>query len=133
MRLWSGVGILALVACAQTVSDTSLERGREIFASYCASCHGSSGTGDGILATDLPVRPADLTMLSKRNGGVFPTSDVMAKIYGYPGRYQAEVMPEFGPVLEGPSVRWTDEAGLQVDTPQALLDLATYLQSLQDT
>lgn len=133
MRFWMGAGLLALVACAQTVSNSSLERGREVYQGYCVSCHGGAGRGDGPLAADLPVRPANLTMLAALNDGVFPTSDVMAKIYGYPGRYQADVMPEFGPVLDGPTVSWTDEAGVKLDTPQALLDLATYLQSLQGT
>ena len=55
----------------------------------------------------------------------------MAKIYGYPGRYQADVMPEFGPVLDGLAVQWTDETGAVLETPQALIDLAAYLKSIQ--
>lgn len=133
MRLWMGAGLLALTACAQAVNTTSQERGRQIYQGYCVSCHGGVGKGDGPLAADLPIRPADLTQLAANNDDVFPTSDVMAKIHGYPGRYQADVMPEFGPVLDGPTVSWTDDAGEKLDTPQALVDLATYLQSLQGT
>lgn len=100
-----------------------------MYEAYCVTCHGDGGRGDGPLATDLKVAPSDLTILAQNNGGVFPYSDVMAQIYGYPGRYA--VMPEFGPLLSGPSVMWTDEEGMQVRTPKALLALARYLETIQ--
>ncbi len=87
--------------------------------------------GDGPLAGDLAIAPADLTRLAAGNGGVFPMSRVMEKIYGYPGRYQSHIMPEFGPVLEGPRVMWTDENGKVIETPRALVDIAEYLKSIQ--
>ena len=31
---------------------------REIYASTCVSCHGQAGTGDGLAAVGLPVKPA---------------------------------------------------------------------------
>ncbi|MBF6560189.1 MAG: cytochrome c [Candidatus Binataceae bacterium] len=46
------------------------------FRQYCASCHGMDGKGDGPVAASLKKKPADLTMLSKNNGGVFPTAEV---------------------------------------------------------
>ena len=36
-------------------------RGAEVFATYCASCHGVEGTGDGPAGLDLLPRPQDLT------------------------------------------------------------------------
>lgn len=121
------LGTMVLGACTQAPEDD----GREIFLSYCSSCHGISARGDGVLADDLPVRPADLTRLTATNDGVFPSARVAAKIYGYPGRYQAQVMPEFGPVLEGATVMWTDETGAQTETPRALVALHDYLVSIQ--
>ena len=38
-----------------------LERGKEIFASKCALCHGERGDGKGPGATGLALKPADLT------------------------------------------------------------------------
>jgi len=35
--------------------------GRKLYASYCASCHGDKGKGDGMAAKSLPVKPADHT------------------------------------------------------------------------
>ena len=126
MRYLVLAAVLALAGC---VGREDVPAGQETFMSYCVACHGKSAQGDGPLAEDLPVRPADLTMLAARNNGVFPYSDVMAQIYGYPGQFH--VMPEFGPVLEGPKVMWRDETGAVVETPKALLDLAQYLETLQ--
>ncbi|HET9916928.1 MAG TPA: cytochrome c [Candidatus Binatia bacterium] len=35
--------------------------GRKLYASYCASCHGDKGKGDGVAAKSLPAKPADHT------------------------------------------------------------------------
>ena len=72
--------VLGLAAClppgqAQTT-------GASDFADLCAPCHGPTGVGDGPMAADLAVKPADLTGLRARNGGVFPLARVMSKIWG---------------------------------------------------
>jgi mono/diheme cytochrome c family protein len=36
-------------------------RGREVFETHCAACHGSDGKGTGPAAATLPVKPANLT------------------------------------------------------------------------
>ena len=56
--------------------------GQQYFRIYCASCHGPAGKGDGPLAKDLKTPPADLTLISQRNGGQFPFDDVRKKIDG---------------------------------------------------
>jgi mono/diheme cytochrome c family protein len=35
--------------------------GKKLYATYCASCHGETGKGDGMAAGSLPVKPADHT------------------------------------------------------------------------
>ena len=52
------------------------------FQSSCATCHGIDGKGKGPFSEHLKVAPADLTVLAKKNGGVFPLNDVYAAIYG---------------------------------------------------
>ncbi len=42
-------------------STPSLARGRELFQTDCAGCHGDAGRGDGPLARGLDPAPADLT------------------------------------------------------------------------
>jgi len=126
----SPIACLALSALGACVAPPE-SPGAQLYASYCAACHGGDGRGDGRVAAELPVAPADLTILAAANDGVFPSGRVMAKIYGYPGQYQSHIMPEFGPLLEGRAVLWTDETGAQIETPQALIDLRDYLASIQ--
>ncbi|WP_232796426.1 c-type cytochrome [Roseovarius salinarum] len=110
----------------------SVSRGAVSYQNYCVACHGRDGTGDGPYAAQLPVPVADLTGLSADNGGTFPHARVMAQIHGYPGRYQGQVMPEFGPLLAGETVQWRDADGTMVPTPRALVDLVNYLETIQD-
>jgi mono/diheme cytochrome c family protein len=52
------------------------------FRRYCAQCHGMNGTGDGPVAGALKKKPANLTLLAKNNGGVFPETEVRDFIDG---------------------------------------------------
>jgi hypothetical protein len=60
----------------------SIALGGEDFETYCASCHGESGIGDGPVAEYLALKPADLTKLSRKNGGSFPRERIAAVIDG---------------------------------------------------
>ncbi len=121
---------LVLVAC---MPEEPPPTGAEDFASYCAACHGISGQGNGPAAADLGRKPADLTQLSARNGGTFPGTEVMAKIWGYTGgRDGASPMPQFGPLLEGNLMPYDGGDGIKSPTPTRLVQLAEYLKTLQD-
>jgi len=48
----------------------------------CAVCHGKNGKGDGGVTGILKKAPANLTVLAKNNGGVFPYDRVSAAIDG---------------------------------------------------
>jgi mono/diheme cytochrome c family protein len=56
--------------------------GRAIFTTYCASCHGASGTGNGPAARSMRRAPPDVTRLAAANGGVFPIDRVRRLIDG---------------------------------------------------
>jgi len=50
---------------AQRTTDTALvDGGRDLFATYCASCHGITGRGNGPVAEELRQSPADLTQFA---------------------------------------------------------------------
>lgn len=127
----AGMAGVAGMIVASACTEASALPGKETFRQYCAACHGKSAEGNGPAAAHLPVRPADLTALKLSNGGVFPTEHVMATVYGYPGKHAFQVMPEFGPLLEGPKQIWVSPKGEEVMTPVALLELVSYLETLQ--
>ena len=81
LALCSALGALcaAAPAWAQTAEEKLAAAGREEYLQYCASCHGPEAKGDGPLAEDLSVPPADLTHISTRHGGVFPEA-MMAEV-----------------------------------------------------
>jgi len=101
------------------------------YADYCAACHGATGKGDGIAAAGLTQKPADLTLLSRSNGGSFPTTRVMAQIWGYAGAKGQGVMPDFAPLMEGEMVPYDGGDGIMTPTPVRLVALAEYLKTLQ--
>jgi len=81
------VGVVASLLALTLLGNTSLAQGRPDFGknefdTSCASCHGVSGRGDGVLYRYLITAPSDLTTLAKRNGGVFPSQRVWDTIDG---------------------------------------------------
>ena len=72
-----------LVCWAGTIlADDAVDRGQDLYRIYCRTCHGDSGRGDGPTATELDVRPPDLTRLASGNGGEFPTERIYDVIDG---------------------------------------------------
>jgi len=125
------IAVLGLALSACTQQQPPQARGAAFYAKYCTSCHGTSAQGDGPVAASFRVSPPNLTLISERNGGVFPTDDVMAQINGYEGRHQFGGMPEFQKDLNGPVVDYVAASGEIIKTPQALVDVAVYLESIQ--
>lgn len=94
MRLTlSGFGLTLLIAGAfsaqsavtaqESTSPTALAiAGGNNFAQYCVACHGKDAKGTGPLAATLKPKPADLTLLSKNNGGTYPRDMVFQVIDG---------------------------------------------------
>jgi mono/diheme cytochrome c family protein len=101
--------------------------GRDSFAFYCATCHGSSGKGDGPTAAALKAAPPDLTLLARRAGGTFPRSQVEALVTGagrvVPAHGSGE-MPVWGPIF-----RSLDPSEARVKV--RIANLVEYLESTQ--
>ena len=101
--------------------------GPYLFRTFCASCHGADGRGQGPVADTLRTRPPDLTTIALRRGGTFPADDVHASIDGrrpVPGHGSRE-MPVWGDVLR--STEGQDDATIK----RRIDALVQYLQSLQ--
>ena len=103
--------IFPALAFALVILSSSSIAGDEVnklaaadFASYCASCHGVDGTGNGPLADSLKKRPTDLTLITKNNDGKFPYTLLRKTIEGTESRRVREhglrEMPVWGPVFQ---------------------------------
>ena len=75
VALVAGVTVIAAVPQdgKSAATDSYSVEGPELYRTFCASCHGLDGKGAGPAAAALKHRPSDLTLISKKNGGQFPS------------------------------------------------------------
>lgn len=124
--------LLAAFVLANPALAEDAEVGQRLFSDHCAVCHGMEAEGNGPMAAVLSVVPADLTMLSAGNGGAFPVDRVVRRIDGTTEVLaHGGAMPLFGLILEGPSDVILAPDGSEVIAPEAIVDIAAWLQSLQ--
>jgi mono/diheme cytochrome c family protein len=137
--MWKICGAAALAA-ALVVGATSSGRSQEAWAAippgsgealyltYCASCHGTSGRGDGPVADLLRVRPANLTRFATQNGGVFPTAKLQRVIDGRDvGSHGNPDMPVWGDAFR------ISRGGLSEAGVTARIDaIVRFLESIQE-
>ena len=113
---------------AQRLADPALvDSGRALFATYCASCHGISGRGNGPAAEELRRRPADLTQYAKQNGGIFNGARMHSIVDGRAVKAHGTMdMPVWGDAF-----KWRE--GLPEDGIKIRIDaLVRYLESIQE-
>ena len=65
----------------QKQTNEQIARGRKLFTSYCASCHGVDASGTGPVAPSLKKPPPNLTKIELKNGK-FPAEETRKKIAG---------------------------------------------------
>ena len=107
-------------------SRTSPSSGKDMFATYCAVCHGTDGKGGGPAVAALKMPPPDLTTLTRRNSGKFPELRVFNTINGdlnVPA-HGSKDMPVWGDVFRSME---KDTAAQQM----RVSNLTKYIESLQ--
>lgn len=82
LKLSVSLMALTLVAGAALAQAGKTDVGKREYDENCAVCHGNNGKGNGPYRELLQRSPADLTTLTKRNGGVFPVSRMYETIEG---------------------------------------------------
>jgi universal stress protein A len=118
----------AMAAAQEPAAMKQTTPGAEVFRTYCAACHGTAARGDGPLASSMNRKPANLTEIAKRNGGVFPSDLVFRTIDG-----RQPVRGHGGPDMPvwGDAFTRSREAGDAVRVKQVIQSLVDYLESLQ--
>ena len=112
------------------IKPTSVASGQQMYATYCAACHGPTGLGNGPAAPALKVPATDLTTLSQKNGGSYPAAHVAAVLrFGVenPAHGNAD-MPVWGDLMKslGPS-SWNKNEAVQ----QRISNLTDYIKQMQ--
>ena len=99
----------------------------QVFRTYCASCHGVTGRGDGPMAGELKKIPPDLTKYTERNGGVFPGERLRQIIDGRGiAAHGNREMPVWGDAFR------SAKDGLTPEAAQARIDaVVRYLSAIQ--
>ena len=109
------------------VRETRSLSGKDLYREYCAVCHGTAGKGDGPAAAALKAAPANLTLISVKNGGKFPEVHVQQVISGEadgPVAHGSKDMPVWGNLFRhmGPN---PNMANVRVH------NLMTYIEQMQ--
>jgi mono/diheme cytochrome c family protein len=110
-----------------TSAPADYTSGAYLFRTFCASCHGESGKGDGPIAPALRVATPDLTLLTARANGTFPRRAVYEAIDGrkVPGIHGPSGMPIWGDALR--QTQGQDEAIVR----RRIDALVLHIESLQ--
>lgn len=102
--------------------------GQRLYEYYCRSCHGAEGRGDHPNAAVPRTKPANLTLLAKRNDGEFPAKRVTSIIDGRdPPPTHGKEMPIWGLGFQDPS----SDSNQEAEVRQRIDRLVEYLRTLQ--
>jgi|APIni6443716594_1056825.scaffolds.fasta_scaffold182547_1 mono/diheme cytochrome c family protein len=141
------VGVIVAALASLMAAENGVAAGKEMvdtskreFMNNCAVCHGQSGKGDGKMAEVLKVAPSDLTVLSEKNGGIFPYDRVYAVIDGREAvkGHGDRNMPIWGKAFidkmaESSEYYFYGTDDVEVYTRARILRLIDYLSRIQTT
>ncbi|NNC66926.1 MAG: cytochrome c [Gammaproteobacteria bacterium] len=120
-----GVLIFLLHFAVQAESTVEQDIGELEYTSFCATCHGNDGKGNGPKANQLSATPTNLTLLSKVNGGSFPETAVYNIIDGRRvGDFHGQEMPIWGE-------HFMEIEGNEEVVDERISNLIEYLKSIQ--
>ena len=127
------MGMAFGVSSAWGQQEEIIEGGRYHYEKFCAACHGPGAQGDGPQASSLSPKPANLTLLARRNGGTFPFWKTYQMIDGREviPSHESRDMPVFGVWFRIPD----DEVSIQTEWADQvrgrIWQLLSFLESIQ--
>jgi len=109
------------------LSQTSPASGNQMFATYCAVCHGADGRGNGPAAGALKTQPTNLTQLAAKNNGNYPQLQVLGTLAAKNiAAHGSQEMPIWGDLFKRLGNGDRDIVHLR------LSNLTAYIQSIQE-
>jgi mono/diheme cytochrome c family protein len=117
------IALLALSGAVQAADYVAMS-GKDLYARFCASCHGASGRGDGPVASSLKVEVPDLTLIARRAKGTYPRDRIVRIIDGRHilGAHGTRTMPVWG----------ADFSRLEIGNPDAERSTRVVIDRLAD-
>lgn len=104
MNKSSLLAVVLLLAGASPALAQNKAEGKKLYESYCSTCHGEKGKGNGPAAQSLPAKPADHT-----NGAIMNTLsdqflvDIISKGGSAVGK--SSFMPSWGSALNEKQIK----------------------------
>jgi mono/diheme cytochrome c family protein len=136
----SSIAAWLLIANVLLVTNVTedVDIGGPLYRSMCAACHGFTGKGNGPLSGQLKVLPSDLTVLAKKNKGVFPVREVYEaidgrKVIGAHGTREMPIWGAFNPQSIYPPDKFIDpKYDPEAVKRTRILQIIDYLISIQE-
>ncbi len=122
-------GTATAAEAEEPVALGKISQGRGLFRAWCRTCHGDAAKGDGPMAEYLIPVPANLTLLSKNEGGSFYFGRVMPKI---DGREKVKGHGSKDMPVWGEAFKVVDEKGGEAAVRRKIEALAHFLRSIQE-
>lgn len=121
------------VESGSSITAQEQSYGEAEYLNSCAACHGFYGAGDGPLTEVLLKRPADLTALSKKNGGEFRYYQIFAVIDGrcIVASHGPREMPVWGRQFLEDDAKTYGPIGGEAATQERVHALTEYIATLQ--
>lgn len=115
---------IPLLAIKAQAADYVAMSGQQLYARFCASCHGVLGRGDGPVSNSILVEVPDLTLIARRAGGKYPRERIVQIIDGrhIVGAHGTRVMPVWG----------EDLSRVEIGNPDAERASRTVIERLAD-
>ena len=123
--------LVATSALADSKADSKNVRdGQKYFMRYCASCHGTTGSGDGPVAKSLAKPPANLRLLADKFGLPLPAAKLAELIDGRDAvrAHGTAAMPVWGEKLYAMGEGDRGETGIS----EVIQKIVAYLDTIQD-
>lgn len=127
--LAAALGVARMQAAPDDGAAQDARDGASLYRTYCASCHGVSGRGDGAIGPYLRKPPADLTQIARANHGAFPADRVAQIIDGRQSvrTHGTSDMPVWGLVFGRSTM-----VGTEAEVDARIHALVEYLASIQE-
>ena len=125
------LALAALAPLGAAAQDAA--SGEFLYFTFCSTCHGEVGKGDGPTAQVLTVRPADLTALASGNSGSFPVARVISRIEGEDlVLAHGSPMPLYARIFDGAEAALAVTDAGEIATNVVVMDLVAWLETIQE-